>query len=79
MGQDGGKWKTFITSKSPELATASGNGRDGRGDKSDNDDSSHGVRAGIRVRGVEENLDQRRAGRGLEDRVEITKSEAESD
>ena len=72
MGQDGGEWKTFVTSKGPELATASCNGRDGRSDKRDNDDSSHNARAGIRVRGVEENLDQRRVGRCLEDRVEIT-------
>ena len=62
MGQDGGEWKTFVTSKGPELAAASCNGRDGRSDKRDNDDSSHNARARIRVRGVEENLDQRRVG-----------------
>jgi hypothetical protein len=56
VGQDGGEWKTFVTSKGPELATASCNGRDGRSDKRDNDDSSHNARV----------------GRCLEDRVEIT-------
>jgi hypothetical protein len=45
--QDRGKWKTSITSKGPKLATAGGNGRDGRGDKSDNNDGSHYVGAGV--------------------------------